>query len=192
MNSIYGKTGKSVNHKIGNLFNPVIFAFITGFCRAQLFDFVRKHDIEKDVVFFATDSICTTKKLEVNSTNLGDFSFDNEASDVFVLQNGFYRFNGKWKQRGLGKLGTREIEYLDTFEKNGRLYYRFNVLRNNRLRSSILQDKISEIGKIKPETREFNLNADRKRFWLGRIESMDHIIMNESIPLSLNYFIKEL
>ena len=192
MNSIYGKTGKSVNHKIGNLFNPVIFAFITGFCRAQLFDFVRKHDIEKDVVFFATDSICTTKKLEVNSTNLGDFSFDNEASDVFVLQNGFYRFNGKWKQRGLGKLGTREIEYLDTFEKNGRLYYRFNVLRNNRLRSSILQDKISEIGKIKPETREFNLNADRKRFWLGRIERMDHIIMNESIPLSLNYFIKEL
>jgi len=71
------------------------------------------------------------------------------------------------------------------------LYYRFNVLRNNRLRSSILQDKIEEIGKIKPETREFNLNADRKRFWLGRIESIDDRIMNESIPLSLNHFNKE-
>jgi len=149
---------------------------------------VRKHGIEKDVVFFATDSICTTKKLEVNSTQLGDFSFDNEAKDVFVLQNGFYRFNGMWKQRGLGKLGTREIEHLDTFEKDGILYYRFIVKRNNRLRSSILQDRISDIGKIKPMTREFNLNADRKRFWLGSIESMDNEVMNESMPLSLNYF----
>jgi hypothetical protein len=62
---------------------------------------VRKNGIEKDVVFFATDSICTTKKLVINSTRLGDFSFDNDADDVFVLQNGFYRFNEKWKQRGL-------------------------------------------------------------------------------------------
>jgi len=85
LNSIYGKTGQSVNHKIGNLFNPVFFAFITGFCRAQLYDFVRKYDIEKNVVFFATDSICTTKKLDVNSNRLGDFSFDDEADDVFVL-----------------------------------------------------------------------------------------------------------
>ncbi|MDH5463054.1 MAG: hypothetical protein OEY17_00530 [Nitrosopumilus sp.] len=189
LNSIYGKTGQSVNHMIGNLFNPVIFAFITGFCRAQLYDFVRKNGIEKDVVFFATDSICTRKRLGVNSTELGDFSFDNEASDVFVLQNGFYRFNGKWKQRGLGKLNGKEIEHLDTFEKNRRLYYSFVVNRNSRLRSSILQNRIGDIGKIKPQTREFNLNADRKRFWLGRIESMDDGRMNESMPLPLSHII---
>ena len=149
LNSIYGKTGQVINNRIGNLFNPVIFAFITGFCRAQLYDFVRKNGIEKEVVFFATDSICTRKKLDVNSSKLGDFSFDNEANDVFALQNGFYRFNGKWKQRGLGKLNGKEIEQLDTFEKNGRLYYRFVVNRNNRLRFSILQNKICDIGKIK-------------------------------------------
>jgi len=189
LNSIYGKTGQCVNHKIGNLFNPVIFAFITGFCRAQLYDFVRKNDIERDVVFFATDSICTRKKLDVNSSKLGDFSCDNEADDVFALQNGFYRFNVKWKQRGLGKLNGKEIEQLDTFEKNGRLYYSFVVNRNNRLRSSIIQNKIGDIGKIKPETREFNLNADRKRFWLGRIESMNDGIMNESVPLSFRFLI---
>ena len=126
----------------------------------------------------------------MNSSQLGVFSFDNESEDVFVLQNGFYRFNDKWKQRGLGKLETREIEYLDTFEKDARLYYRFNVLRSNRLRSSIIQNKIGDIGKIKPETREFNLNADRKRFWLGKIESMEDEKMNDSIPLSLNQFDK--
>ena len=155
-----------------------------------MYNFVRKNDLEKEVVFFATDSICTTKRLDVNSSKLGSFSFDNQADDVFVLQNGFYRFNGKWKQRGLGKLGTKEIEHLDTFEKDGRLYYRFNVLRNNRLRSSIIQNKIQDIGKIKPITREFNLNADRKRFWLGMIENMDDRVMNESMLLSLDYFSK--
>jgi hypothetical protein len=72
------------------------------------------------------------------------------------------------------------------------LYYRFNVLRNNRLRSSIRQDKISEIGKIKPVTREFNLNADKKRFWLGRIERMDDKILSDSMPLSLNHFGKNI
>jgi len=107
---------------------------------------------------------------------------------VFVLQNGFYRFNGKWKQRGLGKLNGKEIEHLETFEKDGRLYYRFNVLRNSRLRSSILQNKVKDIDKIKPETREFNLNADRKRFWWGRIESMNDRMMNESMSLSLRFF----
>ncbi|MDH5463593.1 MAG: DNA polymerase [Nitrosopumilus sp.] len=188
LNSIYGKTGQVIEHKIGNLFNPVIFASITGICRAQLYDFVRKNDIEKEVVFFATDSICTRKKLDIDSGKLGDFSFDGMANDVFVLQNGFYRFNGKWKQRGLGKLNGKEIEHLDTFEKDGRLYYSFNVLRSNRLRSAILQNRIKDIGKIKPQVREFNLNADRKRFWLGRIESIDDKIMNESMPLQLKYF----
>ena len=108
---------------------------------------------------------------------------------MYVLQNGFYRFNDKWKQRGLGKLGTREIEHLDTFEKDGRLYYKFNILRNSRLRSSILQDKIRDIGKIKTRTREFNLNADRKRFWLGRINSINDKKLNDSLPLLLNYFL---
>jgi hypothetical protein len=57
----------------------------------------------------------------------------DKADDVFVLQNGFYSFNGKWKQRGLGKLDGKEIEHLETFEKDGRLYYRFIALRNTRL-----------------------------------------------------------
>ncbi|MDH3657447.1 MAG: hypothetical protein OEM77_04855 [Nitrosopumilus sp.] len=66
LNSIYGKTGQSVNHKIGNLFSPVIASTITGMTRAMLYEFVQKHGIENDVVSFATDSIITTKKLGVN------------------------------------------------------------------------------------------------------------------------------
>ena len=65
---------------------------------------------------------------------------------------------------------------------------KIKLLRSARLRSSILQNNISEIGKIKEYEREVNLNADRKRFWLGAIKSIDDKIMNESMPLSLNHF----
>lgn len=191
LNSIYGKTGQKINRIIGNLFNPVIFSFITGFARAQLYRFVVDNSLEKDVVAFATDSICVTKKLDIDSQKLGEFSFEKSASDVFYLQNGFYRFDGKWKQRGLGKLGSKEIEHIDTFEKNGKLLCQLEVKRNTRLRSSILQDNLSEIGKIKSITREINLNADRKRLWLGKIENIESKTINDSMPISLNQFKKE-
>ena len=187
LNSIYGKTGQKIRGRIGNMFNPIVFSFITGFARAQLYKFTRQNRLEKQVVSFATDSICTTERLDVDSETLGAFSFDKSADDVFYLQNGFYRFNGIWKQRGLGHLGTKEIEHLDTFEKDGKLYYRFKVLRSSRLRSSILQNKIADIGKIKIFEREVNLNADRKRFWLDNLTGINHET-NNSVPISLNYF----
>ena len=116
---------------------------------------------------------------------------DKSGDDTFYLQNGFYRFNGKWKQRGLGRLGTRDIENLQTYEKDGKLVMKIKLLRSARLRSSILQNNISEIGRIKEYEREVNLNADRKRLWLGTIKSTDDKIMNESVPLSMNHFTKE-
>lgn len=161
------------------------------YTRAELYRFTKKHDIDKQIVTYAADSVACQKKIpNLDSKELDKMKLDKEGQDMIFLSNGFYRFNDSWKQRGLGKLGTKEIEHLDTFEKDGRLYYRFNVLRNNRLRSSIRQNKILDIGKIKPSTREFNLNADRKRFWLGRIESIDDRMMNESVPLSLNHILK--
>jgi len=109
------------------------------------------------------------------------------ADDAQVIQNGIYRFNDKWKQRGLGKLNGKEIEHLDTFEKDGRLYYRSNMLKNNRLRSSIRQDKIQEIGKIKSITREFNLNADRKRLWFDELRDVNDGRMIDSMPISMSF-----
>ena len=190
LNSIYGKTGEITRGRIGNLFNPVIFATITGHARAQLYRFVQDHNLEREVVAFATDSICTTREIKVNSQDLGDFSLDNTASDVFYLQNGFYRFNGKWKQRGFGRLGSKEIEHLDTIEREGKLLMKLKILRPKRLRSSILQDAVNDIGKFSEVERELNLNADKKRFWLGEIESIDSKIINESLPISLNHFLR--
>jgi len=55
----------------------------------------------------------------------GAFSLDKSCDDTYYLQNGIYRINGKWKQRGLGHLGTKKIEHMDTIEKDGKLFYKF-------------------------------------------------------------------
>lgn len=187
LNSIYGKTGQKVNRRIGNIFSPVIFSSITGIARSMLYRFVMENNIENDVVFFATDSVCTTKKLDYHSDKLGEFSFDNSADDVYVLQNGFYRFNEKWKQRGLGNLGTKEIEHLDTIERGDDLFYTYKVLRSNRLRSSILSDRVSDIGKFTTFERQVNLNADSKRLWFEKLRSIQEKKMIYSMPINLNY-----
>ena len=44
--------------------------------------------------------------------------------------------------------------------------------------------------KNKTFEKEVNLNADQKRFWLGDIESIESRIINESMPISMNYFSK--
>ena len=85
----------------------------------------------------------------MNSTKLGEFAYENSGNNVYVLQNGIYRFNGKWKKRGIGNLGNRQIEHLDTIEKNGNLYQVMKVLRVNLLRASIPSNSISEIDNSK-------------------------------------------
>ena len=188
LNAIYGKMGQKQNRRIGNIFNPVIFAYITGYARAQLVSFVKEHKVEKDVVAFATDSVCITKELDVNSSDLGGFSLDKHGKDVYFLQNGFYRFNGSWKLRGLGKLGRKEIEHIDTIERDGRLYYKYQVMRTKKLASAIISNQIEQIGVLTKEFREVNLNGDDKRFWLGRLEDINDLKSNKSTSLNPTYF----
>ena len=133
LNSIYGKTGQIVNGRVGGLFNPVIFAYITGFTRAMLYQFMKKHQLENHVVAFATDSVCTTKKLNVNSQKLGGFSFETSGNDCYFLQNGFYRINDKWKKRGIGKYKGKKIEHLDTVQREGKVFRIYHELRVGRL-----------------------------------------------------------
>jgi len=106
---------------------------------------------------------------------------------VYVLQNGIYRFNGKWKKRGIGNLGNRQIEHLDTVEKDGNLYQVMKVLRVNRLRTSILSNSISEIGKFSTVERLVNLNADKKRMWFKNLKNVNDGRIIDSMPISMSF-----
>ena len=182
---------QKVNGVIGNLFNPVIFATITGGTRAQLYWFIINHGLENDVIAFATDSICTTRDLNLKSSRLGDFSLDKSGDDAYYLQNCIYRFNSKWKLRGIGKIGGKTVEHVDTIEKDGRLYLVMAPTKSASPKESIIQNRIQDIGKIRPTRRLVNLNADRKRLWLGTLRSIDGGLCNDSLSLSLNHLSKE-
>lgn len=141
---------------------------------------------------FATDSICTTKDLDLKSCRLGEFSLDKSGKDAYYLQNGIYRFNGKWKLRGVGNVGGKTVEHVETIENDGRLYLVLTPTRSASLRECIIQGRIQDIGKIRPYRRLVNLNADRKRLWLGTLKSIDERVCNDSVPISLNHFAKGL
>ena len=47
--------------------------------------------------------------------------------------------------------------------------------------------EIGCVGKIKTFEREVDLNADKKRFWLGTLSAINHE-STDSMPISLNYF----
>ena len=53
------------------------------------------------------------------------------------------------------------------------------------MRSAILQNKIKSIGKLEIKEKIINLNADRKRFWFGKLTSIDSKECNASLPLRL-------
>lgn len=190
LNSIYGKTAQRVGNRIGNLFSPIIASQITGKARTMLYDFVLKNKIEYEVVSFATDSVITTKRIDTHSDRLGEFKYVDSGDDVYVLQNGIYRFNGQWKKRGIGTLGNKQIEHLDTIEKNGNLYQVMKVTHVNRLRTSILTNSIQNIGRFTTIQRLVNLNADRKRQWFERLTDINEKRMLDSVPISLSFYDK--
>lgn len=185
LNSIYGKTAQRIGNKIGNLFCPVIASTITGMTRAMLYQFVSRHKISNNVVSFATDSVISSKKLNIDSDSLGGFKLEKSANDVYVLQNGIYRFNEMWKKRGIGKLGSRTIEHLDTVEKDGKLFQVMKVLRTNRLRSSILSGSVANVGRFQTIERRVNLNADDKRMWFEELKKVNDEKIIDSIALNM-------
>ncbi len=60
----------------------------------------------------------------------------------------------------------------------------------NRLRTSILSDSISEIGKFNVIERLVDLNADKKQLWFEKLTDVNDGMMIDSIPISLNYIKK--
>lgn len=187
LNSIYGKMAQRTNNVIGNLFNPVIASSITGFTRRQLYEFTNKYKLDGHVVAFATDSVACQKKIpNLDSKKLGKMKLDKHAVDVIFLSNGFYRFNGIWKNRGIGYDNERkiEIEHLDTkVRKDGQLYIAVKSTKTTHIKSGILYNRLKNVGRIEPYEKKINLNSDRKRLWDSDLESLHDGKMCDSLPI---------
>ncbi len=88
---------------------------------------------------------------------------------------------------GVGNLGTKEIEHLDGIERGDDLFYTYKVLRSNRLRSSILWDTISGIGKFTTFERQVNLNAYNMGSWFEKLSFIQEKKMIDPMLIVLNY-----
>ena len=187
LNSIYGKMAQRTNNVIGNLFNPVIASYITGYTRRQLYDFTKKNKLDSYVVAYATDSVACQKKIKnLDSKKLGKMKLDKSATDVIFLSNGFYLFNGVWKNRGIGFDHERkiEIEHLDTrIRKDGQLYIGVKSTRTTHIKSGILYNRLKKVGIIEEYDKKINLNSDKKRFWDSDLESLQDKKMCDSVPI---------
>jgi hypothetical protein len=73
------------------------------------------------------------------------------------------------------------------YEQDGRFYQRLKVLRVNKLRMMLIQKRFSDVGKFQYYDRAINLNADRKRAWLGNLTNIRKNEFNESVPFSFNH-----
>jgi hypothetical protein len=190
LNSIYGKTAQKTNRMMGNLFNPVIASSITGFARSQLYRFMREHNLENDVVAFATDSIAVRTKIpNLHSEKLGEMKLDKEGNDVIFLSNGFYRFNGVWKKRGIGYDNEKrqEIEHLDSkIDKDGNFYIKVKSTKTTHIKSGILFNKLKDVGKIEEYEKKINLNSDKKRFWLSELRSLNDKSFCDSVAMPID------
>ncbi|AIF83433.1 DNA polymerase type B, organellar and viral [Candidatus Nitrososphaera evergladensis SR1] len=195
LNSIYGKTAETMQLEkkrvMGTFFNPVIASHITGSTRAQIYRYIRNNGIEKDVAFIATDGISVTRDLGKGSKALGKFALKDYAQDVFCIQNGINRWNGNWKERGIGSEKGKTLDNYDIYQSGEGVYMKLKVERVTNLRSAIRQGKIAQIGVFKEEIRKVDFDGDRKRFWLGKINSLNEDQFNESSPLSLSVFTRE-
>ncbi|OLB91891.1 MAG: hypothetical protein AUH25_01670 [Thaumarchaeota archaeon 13_1_40CM_38_12] len=190
LNSIYGKTAQRTNKVMGNLFNPVIASYITGFTRAYLYRFMKEHNLENDVVAFATDSIAVRKKIpNLHSEKLGEMKLDKEENDVIFLSSGFYLFNGIWKKRGIGYDNEKkqEIEHLDCkIDENGEFYIKVKTTRTTHIKSGILYNMLKKVGKIEECEKKINLNSDKKRFWLSELKSLNNGSFCDSVAMPID------
>jgi len=191
LNSIYGKTAQRTNRMMGNLFNPVIASSITGFVRAQLYRFMKEHNLENDVVAFATDSIAIQRKLPILDKNevLGEMKLDKSGFDVIFLSNGFYLFNGVWKKRGIGfdNEKRQEIEHMDSkIDKDGNFYIKVKTTKTTHIKSGILFNKLQDVGKIEEYEKKINLNSDKKRFWLSELKSLNNRTFCDSVAMPID------
>jgi hypothetical protein len=189
LNACYGKTVQTKGS--ANLFFPVLGSFITGTVRAMLYSFVKDNKIETETVSFATDSIAVTRTLPFNTQELGGLKQDKEGNDTYIISNGFYRFNGSWKHRGLGRDREKaiDVEHIKTrTATDGNIYIELETKRPTNLKEAIRQHKQKEIGAFKTYVRKLDLNSDGKRFWHEYLTDVNDKKKNTSTAMPVEIF----
>lgn len=185
LNSLYGKfiqlIPKEDHYEASTCWNPIYGAVITANCRTRMAQYQLSFS---DVVAVHTDSIITTKSLQVSTAgNLGDLSYETEGRGV-ILGSGLYQIGDKVRFRGF-PLKSSLLDIIHTGKKTLTLsanhaYTWREVAFHNW--SVDLINRFSHVDK------KIDINCDQKRLWLNDWNNFSEVTKHkvDSIPFVFN------
>ncbi len=168
--------------KAGKIFNPIVANEITANTRVQLFNALKgKYN---DIIGFQTDSIISSKKLDLNyGNNLGDWEMEN-SGETIILGSGIYQIKGsnpKVRLRGFSK-GLNLDKLLNQNLKKTKMA--LTMTRNNKLKKTMRlnlpqDEKIKLLNLILEDTKSININFDKKRIWERDFKNCKDVLENQ-------------
>lgn len=189
LNGFYGKNIQRTNGRIGNCFNPIYAAKITGSCRRQVWDAVKDH--QKDVIGIQTDSAIMKEEIDIDLGNgLGQWGKKEFREGIFLL-SGVYEMIGeskKTKIRGYDtKMDLKEMlmKYPD---KNIVEVVKEKPLH---LKQALGYRKwdVSQTNQFVTDIKTISCKYDEKRVWSGECENWREFCTDywDSTPITTEY-----
>lgn len=182
LNSFYGKMVQLIKqgdkYRAGLSWNPIYAAIITANDRIRMSKMQRDHP---DIIAVHTDSVISKAQLPLPlSKRLGEYDLACEGEGV-ILGSGIYQVNGSSHFRGF-----QTKQPLNELIKGKRKYLRLPTIRPLTWREVIFHNwDPALINQFTEIPREFDINFDTKRVWLGFWDSADQVWSKEieSVPL---------
>jgi len=173
MNSLYGKFCQLIDMgdyaKASACWNPIYAAVITANVRTKISEYQQKYP---HVVAVHTDSIITTKPLELSKEGqLGDMVYELEGDGV-ILGSGMYQIGKKNKTRGF-HLKNDLVDLV----RDGKKYITIEEIRPYSWREVIFHNwEIDRINRFETVVKRLDVNFDKKRMWLKDWKKFDEVI----------------
>ncbi len=172
----------------GVLFNPIWASIITAKTRWKLLNDVKKSDW-KHIVAFHTDSILSTKPLELKcDEKIGNWKLEKHDSGV-ILMTGIYQIGDITKRRGFK---AEKIDWIKLLENNKDLdYIPMPQLHVNKIAEILKRfHNLKEVNKFIRFWKELRLNSDQKRNWSRNFENCNDVLNSkiDSKTINLSHF----
>jgi len=185
LNSFYGKFVQLIHkdhyYKAGSSWNPIYGSIITANNRVRVSELQQSNP---SVVAVHTDSVISTKPLELPKTgHLGQFIFDSEGDGV-ILGSGIYQVGKKTKFRGFN---TQNL-LMSLIPSQGLLMDMSKVRPYTWREVAHRGLSTSQINFFDEMPRKLRLNFDCKRIWLDDYKDFSEVDKRkvESVPWMLD------
>jgi len=202
LNSSYGKTAQSKRGR-GSLTNFFYASYITAGTRLQICNAIIQAR-ESNVIEIATDSILTTKKVDLPlSKTLGEWSL-NEYEKGLLIGSGIRQLWITDTESKTSARGLTDRKDWDMYEqivngdntKENKMNFECNYLYHEKKRpihlgEMLMHHKVlnmSDLCVFKMVSKKLNVNTDKKREWERDYETFGDLLLSKpqrSVPLTL-------